>query len=105
MSAWTGAGQAVLNRVIKHIPVNVIIFYHSILGMTVVGIIILLEAAITGDGFRFLQYTGRQFGYLTASCVCDSIALFAFTMAFLKDKSGFIGLLSYIRLILLKIFY
>ena len=82
LSAQTNAIQAVLNRVLQHIPVNIIITYHSILGTVLLGAFILIEAAITGNGFRFTEYTGRQYGYLLGAVLFDSVCLFMATIAY-----------------------
>ena len=78
----TGALQAVLNRVLKQTPATVIIFFHSIFGLFLISIYILIEAGIKGNGFRFSGYTGRQYGILAAAVLCDSIDLIMMTVAF-----------------------
>ena len=71
-SSWTGAIQAVLNRVLKETPATVIIFYHGLFGLILVSTYIMIEAGITGEGFRLLGYTARQYGILMACCLCNS---------------------------------
>lgn len=99
LASWSGAIQAILNRKLKLVPTNVIIFYHGLLGFILFGCFILIEAAITGDGFRFADYTGRQFGILTCCTLIDYLSLVMMTMAFQYDSSGFVGLMSYMSIV------
>ena len=59
ISAIVLAFCAVLNRVLKHHPTPVIIFYHTISGFCMAGTYILIEMAITGEGSRLPNYTTR----------------------------------------------
>ena len=88
-----------MNRVLHFLPVNVIITFHALLGFTLVGTYILIEAAITGDGFRFAEYSGRSYGILLSAVLCDSLCLFMATIAFQNDSGGFVGLLLYMSIV------
>ena len=50
---------SVLNRSLQQTPAPVIVIYHSTLGIILSGTYICVEAAITGDSFRFADYTKR----------------------------------------------
>ena len=82
LAAWTDSIAAILNRVLQHVPTSIIITYHSVVGLVLVGSYILIEAAITGNGFRFTEYTGRQYGIIIAAVLCDSLTLITHTIAF-----------------------
>ena len=82
LAAWAGAIQAILNRVLKLVPTNVIIFYHGLIGFILFGCFILVESAVTGDGLKFADYNGRQFGILAGCTLVDSLSLVMMTMAF-----------------------
>ena len=56
--------------------------YHSLLGTVLMSAFILIEAAITGNGFRFSEYTGRQYGYLLGAVLFDNLGLFMVTIAY-----------------------
>ena len=92
-----------MNRVMKETPATVVIFYHGLFGLILVSIYLLIEAAFFddgfGDGFRILNYTSRQYGILVACVLCDSMELISITMAYQNDRSGFIGLLSYMSIV------
>ena len=68
-------------------------------GITLAGAYILIEAAITGNGFRFTEYSGRTYGILISTLLSDSLAMFSETIAFQNDSGGFVGLLSYISIV------
>ena len=88
-----------MNRVLQHVPVNIIITYHSLLGITLVGTYILIEAAITGNGFRFTEYSSRSYGFLLSAVLCDTLCLFMATIAFQNDSGGFVSLLLYMSIV------
>ena len=58
-SALCNAFAAVLNRVHKETPAPVLLLSISIVSGIAMGIYILIEAIIVGEGFRIASYTGR----------------------------------------------
>ena len=74
-------------------------FYYGFIGIIAVSAYIFIEASVTGEGFRFSEYTGRQYLIALASNMCDSFALFASTIAFQADASSFVGLFSYMAIV------
>lgn len=82
-----------LDRYLRATPAPVVIFWHSLNGLLLISIYIVLEAVISGNGFRF--YTGRQYLIALISTAVDAIAMSSSTIAFQSDSSGFIGLLLY----------
>ena len=84
---------AVLNRNLKATPTPVVLFYHAIFGFIMIWIYIGIEAAITGE-LRLADYSLKLWamGYGAAT---PSTAGTAFvTLAFQKDKSGLVALMS-----------
>ena len=80
VAALTNAMNNVADRYLNATPVPVVIFYHSVNGFVLISIFIVLEALITGNGFRF--YTARQYFLIVVAVVIDSIVMLAGTMAF-----------------------
>ena len=99
LSAWSLAITATLNRVLQHVPINLIIFCNSVFGLAQFGSYIVIEAAVTGNGFKIAEYSGRQYGFLTAASLCDATCLYMATLAFQNDSGGFVSLLSYMSIV------
>ena len=99
IAAWAMAIQAILNRKLKLVPTHVIIFYHGMLGFVLFGAYITLEALVTGDGYKFADYTGKQIGILICCTLIDAHNLFMMTIAFQYDSSGFVSLMSYMSIV------
>lgn len=92
-AAFVNAVSNVLDRYLNATPVPVVIFWHSLNGLILISLYIVLEAIISGNGFRF--YTKRQYLIALASVAVDALAMTSSTIAFQSDSSGFIGLLLY----------
>ena len=84
---------------LKRHPTPVVIFYHTIGGITLAGIYIVIECIITGEKSRLTEYTGRQYLLATACSFFDAGSLIMGTLAFQKDSSGFISLLSFMSIV------
>ena len=88
-----------LNRSLKEIQTPIVVFYHTIGGMSVAASYILIEALVTGEGTRLSIYTARQYFFVFTASIFDSIALTAQTVAFQADSSGFVSLLSNLNIV------
>ena len=93
--------NAVLSRSLKQIPLNVIVFYQSLFGMIIALLYILIEALMSNSdgGLRIFSYTGQMYGICTISAALDNLCLYLFVIAFTADTSGFISILSYMRIV------
>ena len=89
---------AVLNRRLKETPAPILAIWQSFLVAFVLGIYILIEAAITGNGFRFAAYTGSMYGLAEIGAICNVACMFCYIISFQSDSSGFVALLSYLRI-------
>ena len=90
---------AVSSRMLKEIPLPIIVFYHTVGGLLLTGAFIGIECLITGKGSRLTEYTGKQYLICLGAAACDTIALFSDTLAFQKDSSGFVALISYMIIV------
>ena len=61
-------------------------------------IFLIIEAIING-GTRLTEYTARQYGIAVAASLCETLALCTVTMAYQKDSSGFVALISYMNIV------
>ena len=95
----TSALTSTLNRSLREVNSNIVVFYHSIMGITLAGTYILIEFFITGES-RLTEYSARLFLMASGVGVLDVSALYCFTIAFMSDSSGFISLLTYLRIVI-----
>ena len=84
--------NAIYNRKLKGLNVNIVMFIHSGVGMLIGTIILIIEALFRG-GFR--TFDGNTYGFLIGGSIIDTIANNSITIAFRNDRSGFLGLISY----------
>ena len=73
-------------------------FYNTMFGFSVSTVYILFEMLITGKGSRLAGYSARQYGFCTLSATFDVLAMSGMTIAYAKDRQGFVALLSYLGL-------
>ena len=71
-----------LNRSLKDIPTPIVVFYHTIGGMSVAAAYILIEALVTGEGKRLATYTGLKYCIVSTASIFDSIELITKTVAY-----------------------
>ena len=95
---------AVSNRSLKTVKPEIIITYHGMGGVLICLTYILIEACLSSyqcwdNGLRILSYTGRIYGIALAASVIDNICLYCFTMAYAADSSGFVALISFLRIV------
>ena len=78
-------------------------FWHGtagiILASTVVAIDFGVNDAGTGNGLQLFNYSGEVYGLMVIALTFDTLGVVSETIAFLSDSSGFVALLSYIKLI------
>ena len=98
-AAFVMAFCAVSSRMLKDSPTPIIIFYHTIGGFVMTSIFVLIECLVTGEGTRMTEYTGRQWAIAFAASACDMCALFSVTLAYQRDSSGFVALISYMNIV------
>ena len=89
---------AVTSRMLKQLPLAIIVVYHTIVGVVLTFLYIVLEAVFTGT-WRFTSYTSSQWLICLAASACDAGALFGVTLAYQKDSSGFVALISYMNIV------
>ena len=78
---FTGV-TGVLNRSLKDIPTNIIMFYHGLGGFIPVAIYILVEAANSETGMRMLSYPSKVFWGMVLSTVFNAASVTCHTIAF-----------------------
>ena len=99
ISAIVCAFCAVLNRALKALPTPIILFYHSILGLILAFTYILIEAWITGNGFRFPTYTNEMLMITAGASVFDAFACLLATLGQQSASASFVSLLSYLNIV------
>ena len=77
LGSMTVATVNVLSRALKNVYVSAIIFFHSVFGITVSGICLLIKQDVS-----LIGYTRNQFLLLGVAVVCGSIAINANTIAY-----------------------
>ena len=77
LGSMTAATANVLSRALKNVYISAIIFFHSVLGIIVSGICLLIKQDVS-----LIGYTRNQFLLLGAAVVCGSIAINANTIAY-----------------------
>ena len=92
LAAWTMGFSAIYNRKLKSLGTSVVMFYHGLIGTTLGGIILIVEAIVKG-GFR--TFDGLTYAFLSSGGLIDAICVFSLTIAFMNDRSGFISLMTY----------
>ena len=89
---------AVSSRMLKDTPTPIIIFYHTIGGFVMTGLFVLIESLVNGN-LRMTEYTSRQWLIALAASACETCALFTVTLAYQRDSSGFVALISYMNIV------
>ena len=92
------AFSAVLNRSLKTVPPQIVVFYHGFGGMIISIFYILIEWCVVGGGLRLVSYTGRIYLIAFGASLLHVTCLYSFTIAYASDSSGFVALLSYVRI-------
>jgi multisubunit Na+/H+ antiporter MnhE subunit len=57
--SWVFAATICFNRRLKNVNFAVVLFYHSIFGITLSSAYITIEKIISGTAFRFLAFSGK----------------------------------------------
>ena len=89
---------AVFNRSLKAVPTPVILFYHALLGFFMIWIYIGIEAAITGE-LRLTEYSAKVWAMGYGAAVPDSFYTALATLAYQKDRSGMVALMTYMMIV------
>ena len=76
------ASIAVLNRSLREVPYSVVLFYHSLLGMTATVAILFVGKLIFGRPLYFLSLARLDFGILALASLLDAIGVLAQTVAY-----------------------
>ena len=82
-----------LNRNLKATPTPIVLFYHAILGFIMIWIYISIEAAIAGE-LRLAEYSLKLWSLSYAAATPHTVGTAFVTLAFQKDKSGMVALMS-----------
>ena len=90
---------AISTRLLKEVPTPVIIFYHTMGGLVMTTLFILVEMAVTHSPCRFGSYTANEMWIALGASAFDTAALLNVTAAYQADSSGFVGLLSYMNIV------
>ena len=83
---------------LKQHPLQLIIFYHTFTGLILTTAYIGIDAAVAG-AWRMTEYTTKQWLICIAASAADVIALNTDTLAYQKDSSGFVALISYVNIV------
>ena len=79
LMAW----QAIVTRMLKQVPMSVILFWYTSSGIILTTIFLIGEMAITGAQHRiFGSYTSRHFLICLGAAMFDSGSLIFLTLAF-----------------------
>ena len=84
---------------LKDTPTPVIVLYHTIGGLILTSLFIIFDGLLSEDGFRFAEYTARQYGICLAASLFDTVGLICFTTAYQADASGFVALISFMNIV------
>ena len=84
--------NAIYNRKLKSLNVNIVMFFHAGIGVLIGSAILIVEAGINGS---FRTFDSRTYVWLIAGSVTDTLCNNSLTIAFRNDRSGFVGLVSY----------
>ena len=93
------AAQTVSFRALKTVRPEVSIFYNNMFGFSASALYLFGEMIITGNQTRLASYTGRQYGFCLASATFDIGVMIGNTIAYAKDRQGFVALVSYMSLV------
>ena len=96
------ACNAILNRALKMVSPNIIMFYHGIIGISIALVAILSEAwFIQRDTSEIRLYSQdiHITWLLIAASVLDVVALYCMTIAYQSYKSGFVALIMYVSIV------
>jgi len=93
------AAQTVAYRALKTVRPEVSIFYNSLFGFGASALYLFGEMIVTGRETRLASYTGRQYGFVLASATFDLGVMAGNTIAYAKDRQGFVALVSYMSLV------
>lgn len=80
--SWLNAFTCVLNRKLKGVHHAVVMFWHGCLGLSVAALYIIVEAAVTDNGFRFTLYTTRQNLIMAIASLFDAAAIYCNLLAY-----------------------
>ena len=69
----------VFNRKLKNVDYTIIMFYNSIIGVSLTSLIVLIDRAAVSEEFRF--YTSWQYGMLIAAASCGLLNVNFVTLA------------------------
>ena len=94
------AFSATLNRSLKTIPTPIIIFYHACGGILIALTAMSIKAIATDDeGSKFDDYSRNMLLIALGASFMDSVALFCFTLSYQLDSSGFVAIMTYMRIV------
>lgn len=90
---------AITTRLLKEVPTPVVVFYHTLGGLIMSGLYILIEMAVTHSPCRFASYSASEMWTAIGASAFDCSALLNITAAYQADSSGFVSLLSYMNIV------
>lgn len=93
--SWVYSFTCCFNRRLKNVHFAIVLFYHSIFGFLISGVIIILKSLITGDAIMIFNFTGTQYLFILCGCAFDWLSLSLQTRAFQLDSSAFLSLVGY----------
>lgn len=80
--SWVYSFTCCFNRRLKNVHFAIVLFYHSIFGFLISGVIIIFKALITGDAILIFNFTGTQYLFILCGCAFDWLSLSLQTRAF-----------------------
>ena len=69
------------------------------MGFILAGMYILIEFFIKGES-RLTEYSARLYLLASGVCMLDFAGLYSYTIAFMSDSSGFVSLLTYLKIVM-----
>ena len=84
---------AVTSRKLKNTPATILAFWNGLVVSLILGIYI----AFRQGGFRFVEYAAL-YGFAEIGALCFIVCMFTYTIAYQSDSSGFVALISYVRI-------
>ena len=89
---------AVANRNLKDYPAPVVGFHFTVIGFIMTSIYITVEALINWE-LRLTQYSAKLWAMAYGAALPDGATVLLTILAYQKDKSGFVALISYMVIV------
>jgi drug/metabolite transporter (DMT)-like permease len=75
------------------------LFWYSLVGLSAALLILVIESLVTWMPWRFLTYTGAQYGWMLLASFISNLSLVANIIAAKNEKTAIIQMIGYVSLI------